>query len=160
MADTVEFSMTGMDEVIEKLKQMSPMVQKKGGRRALARAASIVRAAARQNAMGIDDRTTRELIAKNIAMQWMSGLNRRTGDLGYRIGVRGGARDMTAYGEFGGEGRNNPGGDTWYWRFVEFGTSEARAKPFMRPALENNVQEATNAFAAELEKQIDKILGG
>lgn len=109
MADTVEFSMTGMDEVIEKLNQMSPMVKKKGGRRALARAASIVRAQARQNARGIDDRTTREMIAKNIAMQWMTRMNRQTGDLGYRIGVRGGARDMSEYGELSGRVGTTPG---------------------------------------------------
>lgn len=160
MADTVEFSMTGMDEVIEKLNQLTPMVKKKGGRRALAKAASIVRAAARQNALGVDDASTREMIAKNIAMQWMARMNRQTGDLGYRIGVRGGARDMSEYGELGGEGKNNPGGDTWYWRLVEFGTWRTKANPFMRTALASNIQQATNAFAIELERQIDKVVGG
>lgn len=41
-----------------------------------------------------------------------------------RVGILGGARDMGKYGEFKGAGKDNPGGDTFYWRFREFGTSK------------------------------------
>ncbi|WP_061562431.1 HK97-gp10 family putative phage morphogenesis protein [Pseudomonas citronellolis] len=160
MADSVNFEITGLDEVIKKMNDLSVGIRNKAGKRALAKAAAVVRAAARENALGVNDPGTREEIAKNIAIQYMSRRNRLNGDQGYRVGIRGGSRDMSAYGEFGGKGKENPGGDTWYWRFVEFGTERTAAKPFMRPALENNTQKATNAFAAELEKQIDKIIGG
>lgn len=38
---------------------------------------------------------------------------------------------MSEYGEFSGEGRNNFGGDIWYWWLVEFGIERIWVKLFM-----------------------------
>ena len=54
-------------------------------------------------------------------------------------------------------GTGKLGKDAYYARFVEFGTVKVPARPFMRPALENNTQAATDAIAARLAARIDKV---
>jgi HK97 gp10 family phage protein len=74
----------------------------------------------------------------------------------------GGARQTSqAYKDLGiykGKGKGNPGGDTFYWRFLEFGTEHSEAKPFLRRALEDNSQKATNEFISQWDKSIDRVL--
>ncbi|WP_368664687.1 HK97-gp10 family putative phage morphogenesis protein [Staphylococcus aureus] len=45
-----------------------------------------------------------------------------------------------------------------YWRYLEFGSTNMPATPFMRPALQNNIQAVTNSFAENFNKEIDKEL--
>jgi HK97 gp10 family phage protein len=47
-------------------------------------------------------------------------------------------------------------GDLFYWRFIEFGTSRQRARPFLRPALDENKDLVTDVMRARLEKGIDR----
>lgn len=79
----------------------------------------------------------------------------------FRVGVLGGARNYEAYGEFktGKSASANPGGDTFYWRFVEFGTERTAAKPFLRPAMEASIAPATEVFIQTYWKEIDKAVG-
>ena len=44
--------------------------------------------------------------------------------------------------------------DTRHFWLVEFGAAKTRAQPFLRPALEDNVQTATEAFADQIKKDI------
>jgi len=53
---------------------------------------------------------------------------------------------------------SQPGGDTFYWRFLEFGTETAPAKPFMRKALSSKVQEVQREFIQQYSKAIDRYL--
>lgn len=46
--------------------------------------------------------------------------------------------------------------DPFYWRFVEFGTSRVRARPFLRPAFERKKLDAIEAFKARLADRIAK----
>jgi HK97 gp10 family phage protein len=94
-------------------------------------------------------------------------LFKTSGDLGFRIGVLGGAKQYNNMHTRKGGRRGsyatggsylNPGGDTFYWRFLEFGTSRFAAKPFMRPALAQSISEATNTFITEYEKAIDRAI--
>lgn len=128
-------------------------------RRALRKGANVIRDAARQNAKRVDDPGTSEQIVKNIVVQG-GGRKREKKEGGpmVRVGVLGGARDMSKYGELKGAGSGNPGGDTWYWRLVEFGTSRTQAKPFMRPAMNDKAQAAFDAAAADAIKQTDREL--
>ena len=50
------------------------------------------------------------------------------------------------------------GGITTYWRYLEFGSANMPTTPFMRPALQNNIQAVTNSFAENFNKEIDKEL--
>ena len=196
MADGIEFKIEGFDKALDRLSQFSPKLQKKGLRAALRKGANLVKAAAVSNARAIDDPATPENIAKNIAVQISARQSRQVGGLVMRVGVRGGARQYAntkvnrRKGRVGasystGGDKGNPGGDTWYWRFIEFGTSARAARPsrfrrrslmsrmtkgrrahagvkprpFLRPALENNIEAATAAVAAELDRQIDQLAG-
>lgn len=161
MADT---QITGVEEALKRLDMLKGAAGKRAARRALRRGANVVLKAAREGAARLDDPTTSESIARNLTVRGGGSRNeRRAGGVMMRVGIRGGARDMSKYGEVKGKGKGNPGGDTWYWRMIEFGFShrggkQVPARPFMRRALQNNTQAATDAFANALGTEIDKEL--
>jgi HK97 gp10 family phage protein len=152
----------GSDEVIKKLRALPEKMGKRAMRRALRKGANVVRDAARSGARRLDDQHSPEQIFKNITVQGGGArFEKKEGGPVMRVGVKGGARTMTAYGEFKGAGKGNPGGDTWYWRLLEFGTSKIAARPFMRPAAENNAGAVFDAVAksatVELDKEIKRL---
>ena len=159
----VTFKINGLDELDAKLKKLAdPKRIKNAARRSLRRGANVVAAAAKRNAGQIDDPKTRNSIQKNIAVRGGgSRRERRVGGAMMRVGIRGGARNMSKYGEFRGAGSANPGGDTFYWRFLEFGTSQIAARPFMRNAMAQSADQAVAAIATaanvELDKEIAKL---
>ncbi len=148
---SVEFNIEGLDEVQEKLKRLAnPRLMKNAARRSMRRAMAIVRDAARSGAKNIDDPQTVEKIWKNIAIA--AGKTRNPNEVIMRVGVRGGASFSNP---------NPPktsGGDTRHWRWLEFGSVHNPPTPFMRPALQNNIQAVTNSFAENFNKEIDKEL--
>lgn len=139
-----EITTTGLDELNAKLTSITEDMRKKGGRYALRKAAQIIQKDAQQRARQFDDPSTPENISENIAIRWNGKLYKRRGDIGFRIGVRGGARPQDS--------------NLAHWRLVEFGTSKAAAKPFMRPALQENIANATNEFVTQYNKAIDRAL--
>ena len=148
---TVEVNIEGLDQVQEKLKRLgNPRLIKNAARRSARKAMAIVRDAARNNAKGIDDPETAEKIWKNIAIA--AGKTRNPNEVIMRVGVRGGASFSNP------NPPNTPGGDTRHWRFIEFPSVNNPGTPFMRPALQNNVQAVTNSFAENFNKEIDKEL--
>ena len=155
---TGNIDLTGVDNVLKRLKQVGYDVQSKGGRFALRKASNIVLKAARETAKGFDDPLTARSIEKNLALKWGSRKFKQTGDLSFRVGIRGGARNMEKYGEISGKGTNNKGGDTFYWRFLEFGTKFIRANHFMRDALANNAQAVTDEFIKQYKVALDKAI--
>jgi len=46
---------------------------------------------------------------------------------------------------------------SWYWLFVELGTVQRAARPFMRRAMRDNAQLAVKTFSTELAKKIKAI---
>lgn len=44
----------------------------------------------------------------------------------------------------------------FWWRYLEFGTSKMEAKPFIRPAFDNNVSAASEEIKTNLAKAIDR----
>lgn len=154
MADSITVSMTGVDDLLARIKSVNYDIARKGGRFALRRAAQVIRDAARQNAEAIDDPTSPEKISKNIVERWSSTYNKETGDLKFRVGVMGGAGGSAKTEKLAG----NPGGDTRHWRFVEFGTEKTAAQPFLVPAFKGNLQAATDTFVKEYGKALDRAL--
>lgn len=144
----VTFKLEGAKELKAKLEGLAYDMRFKGGRFALRKAAQLVEAQAKANALRLDDPLTGRQIAHNIALRWNGRLFKATGNLGFRIGVMGGAEGQ----------RNNPdlglGGKTFHWRFLELGTEKQGERPFMRPALATQ----TEAVGAEFIKQYDKAL--
>lgn len=148
---SVEVNIEGLDEVQEKLKRLgNPRLMKNAARRSMRKAMAIVRDAARSGAKNIDDPQTAEKIWKNIAIA--AGKTRNPNEVIMRVGVRGGASFSNK------NPPNTPGGDTRHWRFIEFPSVNNPGTPFMRPALQNNIQAVTNSFAENFNKEIDKEL--
>lgn len=151
MADGVEFSILGLEGLLGKLATVSVDVRHKGGRAALRKAAQVVVQKAKEGAERIDDKATGRSISDNIALRWNGRLFKRTGDLGFRIGVLHGA----VLKDGGDLSTNAP---TPHWRLIEFGTEKMPAAPFMRPALADSISEVTNTFVTEYEKAIDRAI--
>lgn len=156
MADGIEFSLNGTDLLVGKLRELKFDARRRGGRFALRKAAEVVMNKAKANASRIDDPNTSEAIHRNIAIRWNGRRFKRTGDLAFRVGVLGGARIPKSKPK--GADPGGPGGDTRYWAFVEFGHRTARAQPFMRPALAENIAEVTGTFVTEYERAIDRAI--
>ena len=143
--------MTGMDQFKQKIDKLrNPKKAKSIARKAARQAMNIVRDSARVNARAIDDPETAEKIFKNISVA--PGRSRDPNVIVMRVGVRGGASFSN---------KNPPklsGGDTRHWRWVEFGSANNIAVPFMRPALARNIQQVTDKFAQVFNTEIDKEL--
>ena len=148
---SLDVQIHGIDELNRKLKLLaSSKAAKRIARKAARQAMNIVRDAARVNAKAIDDPETVEKIWKNIAVS--GGKTRNQNEIVMRVGVRGGASFSN---------KNPPkvsGGDTRHWRWIEYGSAHNVAVPFMRPALNNNIQEVTNKFSSVFEAELDKEL--
>lgn len=176
--DGVDFAITGAEQLAARLKGITHDLKYKGGRFALRKSATVVKEAAQANAKSLDDPATANEIAANVAIRWSGKTFKRTGDLAFRVGILGGARDpnppktaeysrrararrgvstLESLGEIAGKGKGNPGGDTYYWRFLEFGTAKhPEGKPFLRKALSDNISQATDTFVREYGKKLDR----
>jgi len=151
MADRVDFSLIGVDELIGKLYEISDDLRRKGGRAALRKAGNIIVNKAKANAERVDDEHTGRSIRDNIALRWNGRLFRQSGDIAFRIGVLHGAvlvdhPDLS---------ENAP---TPHWRLLEFGTEKMAARPIMRPAMNSSVNEVVNTFTTEYDKAIDRAI--
>lgn len=146
-----EFELQGMESLLAKLDAAKQEVKYKSGRSALRKAANVVAKKAKQKAQTYDDPATAESIAKNVAVRFSSKLFKRTGHIGFRIGILGGARGIQKKGK----GKGAPGGSTFYWRFLETGTEKLAARPFLLPALKDNQSEVISTFAKAFEKGLD-----
>lgn len=142
-----ELNAVDLDKVMKDLREFTPKLQKRGLNQAMRRSMAIVRDDARRRGQAIDDPSTPSNIPKEIQTQGMSRRKVRAAnaDAGMSVGIRGGARFN----------KNSP--YPTHWRFVEFGTSNVSARPFMRPALETNIDKVATTFQKELEQIIDRI---
>ena len=148
---SVEFNIEGLDKVQEKLKRLgNPRLMKNAARRSARKAMAIVRDAARSGAKAIDDPQTSEKIWKNIATA--AGKTRNPNEVVMRVGVRGGASFSNP------NPPKTPGGDTRHFRWLEYGSANNPATPFLRPALSNNISRVTNQFATSFNQEIEKEL--
>ena len=153
----VELNIEGMDQFKRKIEQLSnPKKVKQIARKASRQAMNIVRDAARTNAKAIDDPETAEKIHKNIVTQ--GGKSRNSNEVVIRVGVRGGAAMNQHSNRAALSGLS--GGNTTYWRMLEYGNSHQPATPFMRPALSQNIDKATTKFVQVFDAEITKALSG
>ena len=161
MANQIE----GLDDVTAKMRELSnPKKQKNAATRSARKAMAVVRKAAVANAKALDDSNSPERIWKNIQVK---ASKTKQGFVLMKVGVRGGAmsyanttanRRANRVGEtYATAGsKENPGGDTFYFRFLEFGTSKVPATPFLRPALNNNMEAVQGSFVDDFSAQLDK----
>ena len=172
MDKSFSVTMTGVEELVKKLEGLKYDLQRKGGRFALRKAAQVIRDQARSNAGRVNDPETAAEIAKNINERWAPKFNQATGDLKFRVGIMGGVfgklqGDTTGvYGDKftkatrkrGAINQDLPGGDTRHWGYLEFGTEKMAARPFLRPAMDQSAQKATDVFIDQYGRAIDRAL--
>lgn len=163
-----EFKIEGMDELMSKLDTLKDRkAVNRRARSAARKAMQLVQYAAMVGAARINDPTTRESIQENIAIR--NGKSRDLNTIRMRVGVLGGAKSYTNSKDNVRKGRagkqystdgssKNPGGDTFYWRYIEFGTSKQPAIPFMRPALSQNIEKVTSEFNKTFMKLIETAI--
>lgn len=164
----VEWKLTGVEEVMHNLTLLKDDLQKKSVRSAARSAANVIRDNAKWRAKTRNDPSTPTDISENVYVQYAPKLSRREGGIAMRVGVLGGAKQYVQNksnvrkGRVGksyatGGSSANPGGDTFYWRFLEFGTRYMGAQSFMQPAMLESIEPAQTKFAEVLNKQIDKL---
>jgi HK97 gp10 family phage protein len=152
MADNFTVKIEGLAEIKRKLDKLPERIGNNAMRRSLRKGANVIKEAARNNAKRIDDPETREQIWKNITVQ--SGgakRERRIGGVMMRVGVLGGAKPTSG-------DNGTPGGNTTHWRFIELGTSQVAAQPFLTPAANEKASAALDAIVGDMTKQVDKEL--
>lgn len=165
----VDVKLTVSPTLLDRLSSLPDKLQKKGAVRASRKAMRIALNAARAAARGLDDPESAEQIWRNLAIQNSPRQGRREGGVVMRLGVRGGARQYTNTRENRRKGRvgatyrmlgdkKNPGGDTWYWRFLELGTERMPAHGFLQAALRDNAWAVEAVLAEYLEREIELLV--
>jgi len=158
----------GADAIIDRLSKFTPKLQQAAGKKSARKAMAIVRAAARDRVRQLDEEATPERIWKNVFLQQSRRQSKAVDGVVMRVGILGGARkysnirvnqrkNRVGKSYLTGGDKGNPGGDTWYWRFLELGTEKMAARPFLVPALERNAQAVLSTLVAELNSEITRI---
>ena len=149
----MQWDLRGFDAVRDRMKALETGLRAKAGRSALGSAARVVTNVAKQNALRVDDAETGRTIAANVTQRFRSKYQKRTGDLMVSVGVG------TERGRIPpGNPDTGPKGNTPHWHLIELGTKEAKAQPFLRPALDASMDKVQQVFAAKLDQQITKLL--
>lgn len=165
----IQLKVPKTDRLVDALGKLPDKVQKKVARTAARKGATVMRKAAIRNARQFDDKTTKEQVWRNVVVQEATRSSKRVGGVFMRVGVRGGAKQYSNTRENVRKQRvgksyktngssDNPGGDTWYWRFLEFGTAKTQAKSFLRSAMQDNAQKVFDTIAVEMDRGLAKIL--
>ena len=167
MADIdVTVNVSGLDKLLDRFHKLPDKLQKKGAVRAAREAMKSVQRTAQASARMFDDPASGERIWRNVAIQNATRTGRRIGGVAMRVGIRGGARRYANTSqnrrsrrvgqEYQGPvgDKSAPGGDTYYWWYLELGTQRAKAMAFLEPALSDNAQEVTDTLAMALWREL------
>lgn len=145
MADGIEVQLTGFRELAEALKRLGPRVAKNTLRRAVSSGAVLVRNDARQKAPVDTGEMRKDIQVKREKDQQNGPLSAK-----YSVFVRSGKKSRLS-----GKARGVDK-DSFYWKFVEFGTSKMGARPFMATAFEAKKEDALKAIGEKLDEGIQK----
>jgi HK97 gp10 family phage protein len=171
----LDVKIEGADRLEKRMRALPADVRFKGARFAGRRSAVVIQKALVSQVSRHDDPRTPENMAANAVIRFSNRYAKATGDPMFRVGFLGGARatsrdaersrrrraasgvqSLESLGEIQGKGAGNPGGDTWYWRLVNFGTKRFEGKEFTDKAIDISVGPATDTFAVQLGKWIDR----
>lgn len=141
---TGNISITGLADLEKRLEQFSDRIARNALRGAVSAGAAIIRSEARRLAPKDTGEMVRDIMIKRAREVKGSGL------ITYHVFVRTGKKSRMA------GKKRNISRDSFYWRFVEFGTSKMSAKPFMRPAFDTKKTEAVERIREYLSARIEK----
>lgn len=148
-----DMQLQGFAELAKALKELGPRIAKNGLRAATSAGAAVIRNEARSRAP-VDTGEMRKDIQMKRERDTQGG---DTFAASYSVFVRSGKKSRMS-----GKARNIDK-DSFYWKFIEFGTSKMAAKPFLRPAFEAQKEKAVDAIGKKLDERIQKeaaILAG
>ncbi|MGY2429616.1 HK97-gp10 family putative phage morphogenesis protein [Pseudomonas tolaasii] len=144
MADTISYKLKGADNLSRIFKTLPQELQRQVVLPAAKDAMDIVLKDAISRAQNLDDPATFPDISKNIALIEDKKFFEETGNTKVSVGVRKRKRGVG-------------GGNTYYWWYLELGTSHIRARPFMRNALGQNQQAVFQEFISSAKFQLLKL---
>jgi HK97 gp10 family phage protein len=151
-----ELNSPDLDKLIRDMKSLSPKLQRRGLVQALRKGMAPVRESAKARAP-VDTGALKNAII----VRANNKLGKRNGGAAMQVGIRGGAKeykDNSRNRRMGRVGKSfEQGGNQFYFRFLEFGTSKLAARPFLVPALRENVDKTTKIVAENLRIAIDRI---
>lgn len=135
----VKTSFTGDKKLDRMLREFEPKLAKKIIRRTLRKAAKPVLETARQHAPVLTG-----ALKRSLKVRAMKRSRRNKNKYGVRV--------ITGDDFFKGE--------QFYGAFIEFGTSRIEAKPYLRPAYDNNKTSVRDVFRREIKKEIEQTARG
>lgn len=155
----------GLGELLKRLEALPRELSgKRGGpvRKALGRAARLVRDEVKRNAPRKTGKLQANIIAALFNKERPAGVSER-----YVVSVRGRKAKYANTASNRRAGRvgktYQKDGDAFYWKFLEFGTSKMPARPFIQPAFAASAGKALREFEKTLGVEIDRVvrkLGG
>ncbi|WP_312327929.1 HK97-gp10 family putative phage morphogenesis protein [Stenotrophomonas sp.] len=155
--------MDGLDGLLQSLRQLPKELQGKPLRTGMRKGGNLIRDEARRRAPRASG-----FLAQQIVVRRASAKDRRKAGVGpggeyFTVGVRTGKKVKYANTK-----RNRRQGRVgklyeqsgWahYWRFLEFGTKNMRARPFLTPAAEARGPQTAQVVIDETRTAIDKIM--
>lgn len=132
----IEIKVEGLSELRTALLELPKELQKGPLRSAVSAAAKVVQQKAAENAP-VDTGTLKKAIYRTRSKEGSSAVQ-ETAIVGVRYGRKYQRRGI----------------DGFYWRFLEFGTSKLRARPFVRPAFESTITQQIEAMRKRLSDAI------
>ena len=144
-----EFEVKGLRELQAAMNKLRVDMANKIARQATAAGAAVVRKAARDRAGSDEIKDTGNLQAA-IVMKRVRGTSLTEE---YIVTVRRGKKSDVRKAK---SGKGPLGRDAYYARFVEFGTVKTSARPFIAPALAENIDPATEAMKKRLAARLKK----
>lgn len=144
----INLDFSGLDEIARDLETLSRAENNKVLRDATRAGAEVLREEVIQRA---PERTGK--MKKNVVI--LTQKARRRGEISSGVHIRGvnprtGNSDNTMK-------TNNPR-NAFYWRFVELGTVNMPAHPFVRPAFDTRQEQAAQAAMERMNRAIDEVL--
>lgn len=163
MAGNTTVEVEGLGELLRRLEALPKEIAGKNGgpvRRALGRAARLVRDEVRANAPKRTGKLEANVIAARVRDDRPPGVSER-----FVVSVRGrkaryaDTRENRRAGRVGQTYQRD--GEAFYWKFIEFGTAKMAARPFIQPSFAARAADAldefTKALGADLEKIVRKL---
>ena len=145
MADDATVELSGFRELAAALREIGPRAAKNTLRRAVSSGAVLVRNEARARAPVDSGEMKKDIQVKREKDQRDGPLSAK-----YSVFVRSGKKSRLS-----GRSRNVQK-DSFYWKFVEFGTSKMAAQPFLDPAFQSKKEDAVKAIGESLDEGIQK----
>jgi HK97 gp10 family phage protein len=142
-----KFDISGLKELQLAMNRLSVDMAGKIARQATAAAAGVVRKAARHNVSEYIDTGNLQaaIVMKRKRFTKLSDE--------YNVTVRTGKKSDVKKAK---DGTGRLGTDAYYGRYIEFGTVKKSARPFLAPALSENIQPATDAMKKRLTARLQK----